>query len=532
MKLKQVENKLSIERQVYGEEMKKLQEKIFLAREPRALSVKQQELPGRRTQGKSDSFLYFKPNEVEVALMNLIKQTEELRKEKQILESKIAELEKTLKAERTKTMILERPLERQRRNSDSDLHFKARKEGFEQTENQPEEAFGSGAQMDLDKHLNEVVISKLEGRLRADKVVKKQIFQSFGIDPREFYRPRRGFGVIIEELEFGKIVSMFLETPVKVLQEVFEALQLYDLIDLLEEGKPRTTRLLRPALPLQEIEKLRNPGDLPISYHSSVAVLIIDFSVTSDTVGIEKFFKGLNRRSETKIAAIFQVSISTLQRRRREFGLSDELEKFSDISDDESDIIYATVSGNFQSGPLTPNIGRRRFIGTLRSRGLRVQRWRVSECLHRVDPVGTTLRWRMAIRRRKYYVPTPNSLWHIDSGHKLIRFKLITHVCFDRKTRLLVYVHCCNNNKADTVLSLFGDVVQRMGLPSRLRSDYGMENIYVAQYMLEHRGEGRGSIITGSSVHNCRVERSHRDIYAGVLTSIHVYLRQWKMKAF
>ncbi|PFX25078.1 hypothetical protein AWC38_SpisGene10295 [Stylophora pistillata] len=222
--------------------------------------------------------------------------------------------------------------------------------------------------------------------------------------------------------------------------------------------------------------------------------------------------------SWTKIAAILQVSISTLQRRRREFGLSDELEKFSDISDDELDRIYATVSGNFQSGPLTPNIGRRRFIGALRSRGLRVQRWRVSECLHRVDPVGTTLRWRMAIRRRKYYVPTPNSLWHIDSGHKLIRYKLITHVCIDGKTRLLVYVHCCNNNKADTVLSLFEDGVQRMGLPSRVRSDYGMENIYVAQYMLEHRGEGRGSIITGSSVHNCRVEGSHRDIYAGVLT--------------
>ena len=35
--------------------------------------------------------------------------------------------------------------------------------------------------------------------------------------------------------------------------------------------------------------------------------------------------------------------------------------------------------------------------------------------------------------------------------------------------------------------------------------------------MIEHRGTGRGSIITGSSVHNSRVERSHRDIYSGVL---------------
>ena len=57
-----------------------------------------------------------------------------------------------------------------------------------------------------------------------------------------------------------------------------------------------------------------------------------------------------------------------------------------------------------------------------------------------------------------------------------------------------------------------------MGLTSRARSDYGMVNFYVAQFMLEHRGVGRGSIITGSSVRSCTVERSHRDIYAWVLT--------------
>ena len=138
-----------------------------------------------------------------------------------------------------------------------------------------------------------------------------------------------------------------------------------------------------------------------------------------------------------KIADMLQVSVSTIQRRRREFGLSDEFERYSDITDDELDQIYASVTGNSREGPLTPNVGRRRFIGALRSRGLRIQRWRVSECLRRVDPVGTALRWRMTIHRRKYFVPTPNSLWHIDSGHKLIRYKLITHVCIDGKTRLI-----------------------------------------------------------------------------------------------
>ena len=123
----------------------------------------------------------------------------------------------------------------------------------------------------------------------------------------------------------------------------------------------------------------------------------------------------------------------------------------------------------------------------------------------------------MTIRRRKNFVPTPNSLWHIDSGQKLIRYKLIIHVCIDGKTRLLIYASCCDNNKADTVLSLFQKGVEQWGLPSRVRCDYGMENFYVSQYMIDHRGEGRGSIITCSSVHNSRVERPHRDIYSGVL---------------
>ena len=44
-----------------------------------------------------------------------------------------------------------------------------------------------------------------------------------------------------------------------------------------------------------------------------------------------------------------------------------------------------------------------------------------------------------------------------------------------------------------------------------------MENFKLTEFMQEQRGVDRGSIITGSSVHNCRVDRSHRDIYSGVL---------------
>ena len=142
------------------------------------------------------------------------------------------------------------------------------------------------------KDLSEEVIRELERRLEDDQTALIQICESFGMDILLFYSPTR---------KFREIFRMFPDTPVKLLKEVFEALQLYDLIDLLEEGKPRATRSLRPALRLQEMKKLRNPDDRPISYHSSAAVLIIDGFETCDTEGIEKFFKGFNTKSEVTV---------------------------------------------------------------------------------------------------------------------------------------------------------------------------------------------------------------------------------------
>ena len=121
------------------------------------------------------------------------------------------------------------------------------------------------------------------------------------------------------------------------------------------------------------------------------------------------------------IATLLGISSRTLRRKVLVMGIDDS--NFSAISDDELKNVMRAIQET------TPNIGQSRMMGALRSRGSAVQRWEVCEHLHVLDPVGTTLRWGQAILRRKYYVPAPNSLWHIDGNHK----KMDGYLCLLRK---------------------------------------------------------------------------------------------------
>ena len=94
---------------------------------------------------------------------------------------------------------------------------------------------------------------------------------------------------------------------------------------------------------------------------------------------------------------------------------------------------------------------------------------------------------------------------------------MVVHGGIDGYSRLIVYLRCSNNNRADTVFRCFREAIQSYGLPSRVRSDRGGENIDVANFMLSHpeRGPERSSFITGRSVHNSRIECLWRDVFQG-----------------
>lgn len=161
------------------------------------------------------------------------------------------------------------------------------------------------------------------------------------------------------------------------------------------------------------------------------------------------------------------------------------------------------------------NRGEREAWGHVQ--GLDVTRDELRASINRVDSEGRERRRCIYIKRVEYSVPGPHHLWHFDGCHRLIQYGFVVHGCIDGFSRSIMYLHCSNNNRANTVLELFKSATAIHGIPSRARCDHGTENIRVAEYMIEQRGVGRGSIITGTSMRNQRIERLWRDVTSSVL---------------
>ena len=156
--------------------------------------------------------------------------------------------------------------------------------------------------------------TELEYRLAADPIAGQRFHQSFGLDAR-----------MVENIS-----KLFPDTPVTLLRDVFEKLQLYDLVELLEKVKPR---ILRPALPLKEMDELLNANERPTKFFSKAEVLIIEYAegaTADDFDRIGSFCKSLNSQNQvtkvtTKGPEHLLKDLSELRKRKKEEELEVQL---------------------------------------------------------------------------------------------------------------------------------------------------------------------------------------------------------------
>jgi hypothetical protein len=130
-----------------------------------------------------------------------------------------------------------------------------------------------------------------------------------------------------------------------------------------------------------------------------------------------------NRRIKiSELAKSLGIHRNTLNSYMKEYGVQ---QRYSTISNNELDELVNAFKVE------RPESGFRYLVGHLQNRGLRIQRRRIVGALQRVDKLGRKLHDRKVIRRRKYRVQRPNSLWHVDGHHKLIRWGIVIHAFID-----------------------------------------------------------------------------------------------------
>ena len=160
----------------------------------------------------------------------------------------------------------------------------------------------------------------MDRKLSADEVGLNRVFRFFGL--KVDFRPSSRVSCM------RQIAHSFPNTPVDLMKQCFEALQMYDLLDLLE--KAVKTISLRPVLSSGEVETLRT-GNLPTKSHNNVVVLVVNESADKDlNQKIEGFFKELNSQndvtvigSEEKLKELRDLKWDQVSLKRKQIYLQD-----------------------------------------------------------------------------------------------------------------------------------------------------------------------------------------------------------------
>ncbi|XP_016113255.1 uncharacterized protein [Sinocyclocheilus grahami] len=206
---------------------------------------------------------------------------------------------------------------------------------------------------------------------------------------------------------------------------------------------------------------------------------------------------------------ILGVSYSTIKNRQFSISLKGQYSRISNAQLDEQ--IRELVGVNYELGPEAVR-------ARLYAEGFVIQRRRVRASMQRIDPEEAAYRaMTHRFQRRVYHVAGPNSLWHIDGNHKLIRWRVVVHGGIDGFRRLVVFLQASNNNRSATVMDQFVNATVQYGVPSRVRCDHGGENNAVCLFM----EVCRGSAMRGRSTHNQKIERLWGDVWRGTINVYH-----------
>ncbi|XP_016842846.1 uncharacterized protein LOC107981423 [Nasonia vitripennis] len=202
------------------------------------------------------------------------------------------------------------------------------------------------------------------------------------------------------------------------------------------------------------------------------------------------------------------ITVRHLQRILRNLGLR----RKGIIGSDLEEVCSAIISELDSSGS---DLGYKTLWRRLKLfYNLVVKRDTILDILRIVDPDGLAERLRHRLRRRKYNVPGPNFIWHIDGYDKLKPFGFAIHGGIDGFSRKILWLEVASsNNNPDIISYYYLKTVQKFDLlPTLVRSDKGTENCIVEslqqalRYDHEDSLSGADSFIKGRSTSNQRIE--------------------------
>ena len=138
--------------------------------------------------------------------------------------------------------------------------------------------------------------------------------------------------------------------------------------------------------------------------------------------------------SVAEISRRLKISRKTIYKWLREnmdiHGENDlQRQRFTNISDESLKEEIVAIKQEH------PEVGEIMLTGHLRSRNIVVPRRKLRCIVREVDSAGVAARRTNSIRRRSYYSPAPNYVWHMDGLHKLIRWKFVIHGAVDGYSR-------------------------------------------------------------------------------------------------